>query len=297
MFDLRYHVASLAAVFIALVIGILVGVGISSQGVISTDERDVLNERIAELKRDRDSARQRASDLSRAQRAAQTFVERTYPALMSGRLQPVRVAVLFVGSVDGELRAEIDQTLVDADSPGVTRLRALKVPLDVRAVNRILGSRRALARYVGNRQLDDLGIAMAAEFVAGGRTPLWNALTRQLVEERDGSAQEPIDAVVVVRSAPAQQRGTSRFLGGLYKGLTESGAAVIGVESTGSQVSAIETYRKYGLSSVDDVDTRAGRLALAVLLARGEAGHYGVKATADGLLPPVEPVSVTTTSG
>ena len=29
MFDLRYHVASLAAVFLALVIGILVGVGIS----------------------------------------------------------------------------------------------------------------------------------------------------------------------------------------------------------------------------------------------------------------------------
>jgi Copper transport outer membrane protein, MctB len=297
MFDLRYHVASLAAVFIALVIGILVGVGISSQGVISTNERDVLNERIAELKRERDSLRQRASDLSRAQRAAQTFVERTYPALMSGRLRATRVAVLFVGSVDGGLRSEIDQTLVDADSPGVTRLRALKVPLDVRAVDRILASRRALARYVGTRHLDDLGSAMAAEFVAGGRTPLWNALTRQLVEERDGSAQEPIDAVVVVRSAPAQQRGTSQFLGGLYKGLTGSGASVIGAESAGSQVTAIETYRKYGLSSVDDVDTRAGRLALAVLLAGGEEGHYGVKATADGLLPPVEPVSVTTTSG
>ncbi|MGH3116966.1 MAG: copper transporter, partial [Gaiellales bacterium] len=28
MFDIRYHVASLAAVFIALVIGILVGVGL-----------------------------------------------------------------------------------------------------------------------------------------------------------------------------------------------------------------------------------------------------------------------------
>jgi copper transport outer membrane protein MctB len=297
MFDLRYHVASLAAVFIALVIGILVGVGISSQGVISTNERDVLNERIAELKRDRDSARQRASDLSRAQRAAQTFVDRTYPALISGRLRTVRVAVLFVGSVDGGLRSAIDQTLVDADSPGVRRVRALKVPLDVRAVDRILASRRALARYVGNRQLDDLGSAMGAEFVAGGRTPLWNALTKQLVEERDGSAKDPIDAVVVVRSVPAQQRGTSRFLGGLYKGLTGSGVAVIGIEDSGAQVTAIETFRKHGFSSVDDVDTRAGRLALAVLLAGGEPGHYGVKPTADDLLPPVQPVSVTTTSG
>ena len=297
MFDLRYHVASLAAVFIALVIGILVGVGVSSQGIISTNERDVLNERIDELKRQRDSARQRATDLSRAQRAAQTFVERTYPALMSARLQETRVALLFVGSVDGELQSRIDETLRDAGSPRAIRLRALKVPLDVRAINRILASRPALARYVGAGQLDDLGGAMAAEFVAGGRTPLWTALTRQLVEERDGSAQEPIDAVVVVRSVPAQPRGTGRFLGGLYRGLTGSGASVVGVEGTGSQGTAIETYRKYGLSSVDDIDTRAGRLALAVLLSGGESGHYGVKATADDLLPPVEPVSVTTTSG
>ena len=33
MFDLRYHVASLAAVFLALIIGILVGVGISDRGL------------------------------------------------------------------------------------------------------------------------------------------------------------------------------------------------------------------------------------------------------------------------
>ena len=34
MFDLRYHVASLAAVFVALIIGILVGVGISDRGLV-----------------------------------------------------------------------------------------------------------------------------------------------------------------------------------------------------------------------------------------------------------------------
>ena len=50
MFDLRYHVASLAAVFLALVIGILVGVGISGRGFIDDAERDRLNGEIAELR-------------------------------------------------------------------------------------------------------------------------------------------------------------------------------------------------------------------------------------------------------
>jgi Copper transport outer membrane protein, MctB len=297
MFDLRYHVASLAAVFLALVIGILVGVGISSQGVISTNERDVLNERIAELKRQRDSARQRAADLTRSQRVSQTFVSRTYPALMSGRLQATRVAVLFVGSADGSVPAEIEETLTDADSSGIVRLRALKVPIDVSTISRILSSRRPLARYAGARRLGELGEALAVEFVTGGRAPLWTALTRVLVEERSGDAREPVDAVVVVRSTGPQQRGSARFLAGLYAGLVGSGAAVVGVETSDAPLSAVETYRERGISSVDDVDTPAGRLALAVLLAGGEPGHYGVKASAEDLLPPVEPVQPAAAGG
>jgi hypothetical protein len=297
MFDLRYHVASLAAVFLALVIGILVGVGISSQGVISTNERDVLNERISELKRQRDSARQRASDLARAQRAAQSFVKRTYPAVMTGRLQGRRIAVLFIGSVDGGMRSEIDQTLSDADSAGVVRLRAVKVPLDVRAIDQILAARRIFARYVGDRQLRDLGRALGAEFVSGGKTPLWNALNRQLVEERAGKGNEPADAVVVVRSAGPQEQGTAKLLSGLYAGLARSGISAIGIEDSDAAVSAIDTYRKNGLSSVDDLDTTAGRLALAVLLSGGVKGHYGLKVSADDLLPPVEPVFPITAGG
>jgi hypothetical protein len=78
MFDLRYHVASLAAVFLALVVGILIGVGLTTQGVISTSERKVLNQRISDLQHQRDSARQRASDLNRAKRVADAYVKRTY---------------------------------------------------------------------------------------------------------------------------------------------------------------------------------------------------------------------------
>ena len=60
MFDLRYHVASLAAVFLALIIGILVGVGISGKGFVSDSERKLLNEKIARLQGQLDSATRRS---------------------------------------------------------------------------------------------------------------------------------------------------------------------------------------------------------------------------------------------
>jgi hypothetical protein len=43
------------------------------------------------------------------------------------------------------------------------------------------------------------------------------------------------------------------------------------------------------MSTVDDIDSPAGRLALALLLAGGSAGSYGLKAGADdGIVPPIE---------
>ena len=49
MLDLRYHVASLSAVFLALVVGILVGVGISGRGFVDKSERRNFQNQIAAL--------------------------------------------------------------------------------------------------------------------------------------------------------------------------------------------------------------------------------------------------------
>ena len=70
MFDLRYHVASLAAVFLMLVVGILIGVGISGRGFVDDAERRVFNDRIAGLQEQVDAANATADDFQRRQRAA-----------------------------------------------------------------------------------------------------------------------------------------------------------------------------------------------------------------------------------
>jgi hypothetical protein len=105
MFDLRYHVASLAAVFLALIIGILVGVGISGKGFVSDSERSLFNQRIADLKSQLDSATKRGTDLARTQRAAQSFVQGAYPSLMDSRLSGSKVGLVFAGPVDGQVRS------------------------------------------------------------------------------------------------------------------------------------------------------------------------------------------------
>jgi hypothetical protein len=279
------------------VVGILVGVAISGSGFVESSERDLLNGQIRDLRREVDQAREREQRLQDANNASQAFVEESYPAVMSDRLRDRRIAVLFVGQVDRSMLAAVDRTITDAGGVRV-RMRALEVPIDSRleAIESVLKSRPALAGYAGNDNLDDVGRDLAGEFVTGGRTPLWDALSDDIVQEQNGADQADADAVIVVRTAEPQRGPTARFLRGVYDGLRGSVPAV-GVEKTTTEPSAIEVYRRSRLSSVDDLDLPVGRVALALLLAGGRDGHYGVKDTADAILPPVEPLPVAPAGG
>jgi len=169
----------------------------------------------------------------------------------------------------------------------VVRVRVFRIPLDVVGIERILANRPALKQFAGLDKAGDLGRGVAAELVDGGKTPLLDALGDTLLEERDGSGQPLIDAIVISRPAPPQQGPPQRFLTGLYTGLADGGLPAVGVERATPGVSAIPAFVRVGLSTVDRVDATTGRLALVLELAGAAPGHYGVgKAATDGILPP-----------
>ena len=297
MFDLRYHAASLAAVFLALIIGILVGVGITRGGFVSSAERGALNAQVADLREQRDTARQHATELEQEEQANQDFVEATYPALMADRLRDKKIVLVSIGSMDPSVRTHVIQALRDAGAPYPIRIRSVKVPVDDNALDAAMGGHPALAQYRGNDRLPDLGKELAAELVAGGKTPLWDSLASELVEEQNGGSRTAADGVVVARSVKAQRDGTARFLQGFYSGLAGAGVPAVGVEVSGAVNSAIPAFERSSLSTVDSIENTPGRLALALLLAGGQTGNYGVEPTAtDGVLPLV-PAQTTTTGG
>jgi predicted Zn-dependent protease with MMP-like domain len=288
LFDLRYHVASLAAVFLALIIGILVGVGIASQTSVSESDRKLLENRIAALQSQFDDAAAEADLLRRQQTASATYIERSYSAVMEGRLRGVRVAFLFVGQADPDLREAVTRTLEDAGGPPIIRRRALLLPVDPEAVTVPLETDDG-----ATIQLDEIGRRLGKELVSGGETPTWDALSQVIVEDRLGGFDEEVDAVVVAHTARISHAPTARFVSGIYAGIAESNVPAVGIERTTERPSRISVYRGAGLSSVDSVDRALGRVALAELLHGGAEGHYGLKSTAeDGSVPQIEPLAL-----
>jgi Copper transport outer membrane protein, MctB len=295
MFDLRYHAASLAAVFLALIVGILLGVAVSHSGFVSSAERKVLNQRITDLQKRLDKAKLDQSE----QQALTSYIKTTYPGLVGNRLAGKRIALIFVGPADGQVQASVQSALVDAGATPPLRLRALRVPVDLRTLEAALPRGKAYAQLRGSDHIGDLGQVLGEGLVRGNRARLWDALSEELIEQRTGSDRGRADGVVVVRTAPASSGFNGKFVAGLYTGLASAGEPAVGVETSSGGASVIAAYERRGLSSVDSVDTLTGKLALVFLLDGAEPGSYGMKQTAtDGVVPPLYSLPpVTTSSG
>jgi hypothetical protein len=290
VFDFRYHVASLIAVFIAIVIGILIGIGLSGRGFVSDAERRNLENSISELRNDRDAARAQLAQATTRETATEHYADQTYLALVRGRLDARRIAVVFLGSVDQTVNSTVTQA-VRAAGGRVVRLRAVRTPINDTAIAKMVAKRPALISYTGKSGLRDLGRDIGLEIAGGGKTPLLDALGDVLLEEREGGGKAPVDGVVLCRTASPQQGPSHEFLMGLYAGVADAGVPAVGVERSSPAASAVKAFSSAGLSTVDSVETSAGRLALVLELAGADPGHYGVRETASsGLLPPVTPL-------
>jgi hypothetical protein len=291
MFDLRYHVTSLAAVFIALLIGILVGVALASHG-LGNSERKSLEDDVRRAQNRNDTLRATVDSLQQQNRADSSFVDDTYNALVTDRLKDKRVAVLYVGSVSHPIQTDIATAIKDAGGGTAARLFAVQVPIDAATIDKRLGKNAALAKYAGSDNLRRLGQQLGRAFVSGGRMPIWSALHDVIVQEstpRFGASRRPVDAVIVVRTADPQTGDSAPFVKGLYEGIGKAGVPAVGVAQSNDDFTAKPVFQQAQLSTVDDVDLDAGKLALAIALSQ-PASRADDGLNASDLLPPVTPV-------
>ncbi len=290
MFSFRYHAISLVAVLVALVVGVLLGVAIGDAGLVSSAEQNLRANLREDVGRAEDRATDLESKLSEQRRQARRYEDASYPLLVGGRLDGLRVGLLFLGSPSREVRDEVADAL-EPTGAKLTGTLSLREPPDVAALaDAAEGTRYSLLERDPDL-LDDLGRRMGIQLLQGGK--LLRAEASALFSRRAGKLG-PFDAVVVARRLPEglsdeQRKQTDALEDGLMRGLTENPVTVAGVEPTDSTPSQVPWYRDRDLSAVDNIDSVAGHGALVFALA-GAGGSFGTGPLAEGLLPAVESV-------
>lgn len=286
MFDFRYHAISLVAVLVALVVGLLLGVAIGDAGLVSSAEKSVRES----LRDDIKKANDRAATTQKQLDAEQRYSAAAYPLLVAGRLDGLKIGLVFLGAPSESVAADVRAALVGTNGRLVGIL-AVREPPDLRALSDAAGPSRYSAIADDPTLLEPFGRRIGIQLVQGGA--LLRSEADALFATRSGTLG-PFDAIVVYRKAPdlkgeAKQQ-TSDLENGLMRGVTDNPVAAVGVEQTTTDPSQVTWYRDRNLSSVDNIDQRAGRAALVFALS-GATGSFGVGPQAESLLPGPESVT------
>jgi hypothetical protein len=283
-YSARYHATSLVAVFLALAIGILIGAEFGGDALTNT-RKDLEQSLTGNLQ----DARARADELNGRLARSDEFAGRVYPALVHGRLAGRRIGVVALGDLPGETSSAIEEAL----SPTGARLVGIgvvRVPVDMRALSGDLAKTRLADIGTNPETLTAFGTGVGRQLVRGGT--LLERVRGQLFSRASGNFGG-LDGVIVVRQqteamGPVQRTTAGQLESSLMSGITGTRTPTVGVETSTAEPSSVSFFAGNNLSSVDDVETVAGQVATVFALL-GAEGSFGVKGSADRLLPDLLP--------
>jgi outer membrane murein-binding lipoprotein Lpp len=309
MISMRYHAVSIAAVFLALAVGVVLGSAGVSDRLLSavSNEADDLAGQVQTLRVERDG-------LAAGQRAADEFARRVGPAAVRGLLQGRSVTLVTSGADAADRDAvlallqqagataggEVALTPAVGDPARGDQLRELTAELlptgaqlpaasDTGSlIGGLLGgvvlaaTDQAAGQPIAAQQADAVLAGLAA---AGFVTPGPRPQPGNVVLVLTGGALPGIDggdaaAVIARLAAQLDRAGGGAVLAGRTGSADASGAVGVARADPGIV---------QRVSTVDDVQTGAGQVSAVLALREqldGRAGSYGTSATAtEGAAP------------
>ncbi len=307
MFDFRYHALSLAAVLLALAVGVVIGVAIGDSDLVSSAKSGIVHQ----LKEEVGEAQQHASQLSGQLQSEETFANDLYPIAVHGLLSGRNVGLVFLGDSSNRVNGLVRNAVTEAGGNLATVI-AVREPLDLAGLARLAegtrfaalapvaetteaaeGAPEAQSSPASGELLEGFATIVGKQLVSGGANVDRELISRvrpRLLTAFDGQLGR-LDALVVMRNEPStltpeQAKTSAQFDTGLLGGVATVGVPTVGVELSSTEPSQVPWYQGKDISSVDDLDMTAGQAALIYALT-GSHGAYGTKSTADSLLPNV----------
>ena len=281
-YSARYHAASLAAVFIALAVGILIGAGLG--GNILNDTEKSLQD---SLRSDLENARSASDDLRVQLDREHEFGDTVYPSLVGDRLAGKTVGVIALGDLPGGLSDDVQEAL-DPTGAKLAEVSVVRSPPNVEELARLLKGTGVGPLAEDPARLQALGRSIGRQLAEGGRGGVLRR-SREVVLSRSSGEGQKLDLVVLVRSLPSDisaedQARVEAFDTGIVQGVRSTGLPAVAVETTGVEESSVPWFADNDVATVDDVDATAGKVAM-VFAMLGANGDFGVKDSADRLLP------------
>ena len=264
--DLRYHLISLISVFLALAIGILLGVAMADRGVVSERMQAEITSIEQQLNR-----QQREIGKQNEHIAEQEMIlQRMSQVIVADSLKGEDVALVAGPYAEPDTYQAVESDLSEAGA-NITSVETLAVPDPAEITRGELTTREATAQL-------EPGYATTTAHEVLGYTGEGTQFPEIVVFV--GGGEIPGDA------PPGTLKALKTVQRRMFEIWLDAGVRVVGAESSDAGRSEVPLFQNAGIPSVDYADEPAGRAALVQLAAIDIEGSYGTKDTASGPFPP-----------
>lgn len=281
----KYHIVTVAAIFSALAIGLILGSLFASPQLVVQQTRTI---RQLQTTLDND-LKEKTGQLKRYQQFANYIV----PLAIEGRLNGFRVAVIQTGDYP-DTASRVRETLRDA---GATVLSLTTVDRYWDRPDEELNRDLATARTDDPRlPADRAGLAhLLATLLAHGDSSTSSLIpalekARMIVSDPSGDYSTAANSVVIVAGSRSEESTRlSNVDEPLIAALQKEKLTVLACEPENATASDMLAYQKLNieLPTVDNVDSDMGRCAL-VFAFQSSPTYYGVKSGEDLKMPEVK---------
>ncbi|MEP6757308.1 MAG: copper transporter [Chthonomonadales bacterium] len=273
----RYHVVTICAVFLALGVGIVIGSSFVQSAIVAAQTR-VVKDLSDKFNKEVQGTR---TQLKRYQSLV-TF----YSKQMEGKLSGVKVAIIQTGDYPDAVKSTRDS--LERSGASITSVTTIERTFGARAainLSKVLEQLKRLHPDLPDTSDAIIRVVAASISRGGGDSDLANLETAKLLHY-EGDFKTIPDYVIIVGGATIADAGRTDLVDlPLIAQLKDLRAAVVAVEPETAEISYIPAWKTGDITSVDNVDSDIGSIAL-ILALKSQRGSYGVKSSAsNGLMP------------
>ncbi|WP_323372901.1 copper transporter [Tumebacillus lacus] len=287
MYGYRYHIITCISVFLALGLGLLLGGTFGEQVIVKEQVQllDRLEDRYTQAKAENVKLKQESVDLDTKGRQLLHVVSQVSDHYVQDRLPGKKVAILQLEPTElSALLTTLEKAGANVTSTTlITNSRLLYDPAGLSELGK--GMAHAEGVTAQERQQRLLEGVVDSLYREGSDSTLLTELQEKQALTVNGTVAQAPDALILIGGAGDENRQRLLSLDvPLLKVLQSRGLTVVGTEPSEAAHSGVRYYREHGVSTVDNVDQTTGLVALIDVLG-GAKGHFGVKKTAEALLP------------
>lgn len=285
--NLKFFVLLVISIFAALGIGIYFGFTLDAQNLIVDQREDIIREieeRFDYLSNENQELKATIESILDANKNYEYFIDSIYEETIKNKLSGLNVVIIEtnndymysgVGSVLNVAGANLTSLITIND-------KFLDEQMLINLYNR-------LGLEIPEGDIVEYTVGLVTESVIEGKP---NILVSELNNEEFvkivGLINTPVDYIIIAGgSLEAENERINKLDRSIVSISRKKDIGIIGIEKLDVIYSYIGNYKKFNIPTVDNIDTTMGKVSL-ILAMEGRPGHYGLKETAEELVPNLE---------